>query len=430
MSIPMQVSIPLALHLRCEVTSDIISGKWWKPGEKYQEKRSVNDFAFVDQRTGRFGATINFASILRQFYYHPDWSQMHAFFTKRYSEPDSSNSDNRKLSPGSTSSKWSSANPLTVNFNTDPSMIGLPKDFVEQLGITTKKAIGNMSGLDPLNCSMGPAISCAIGAGAYMDMIYEGKPPGTAPPRKWLPVVLTEKKGGRGRSPAEWRELWAATADWVYEIEATSIHAFGGSYSYKYRRSNEEKAQHVPGSKVLREHLQTDAIHGADGMRDMFGQLADDPVKFHGIEWDFLALEVGGEVEKAFLSRFGPKPPHAKMCGDLSRHVSQESEYELRNRLNFDGVNPQRFRPCPDSFTGIDWENWMLSIEGGTIVEATSVFQVRLSPLSVLGIADRGLQALWAVMLLSYLPLHINILDINDTFPQFPDLESVYLFGS
>jgi hypothetical protein len=33
-------------------------------------------------------------------------------------------------------------------------------------------------------------------------------------------------------------------------------------------------------------------------------------------------------------------------------------------------------------------------------------------------------------MLLSYLPLHINILDINDTFPQFPDLESVYLFGS
>lgn len=36
-------------------------------------------------------------------------------------------------------------------------------------------------------------------------------------------------------------------------------------------------------------------------------------------------------------------------------------------------------------------------------------------------------KALWAVTLLTYLPLHIKIMNKNDTFPKFPDPNCVYL---
>jgi hypothetical protein len=36
-------------------------------------------------------------------------------------------------------------------------------------------------------------------------------------------------------------------------------------------------------------------------------------------------------------------------------------------------------------------------------------------------------KALWAVMLLTYLPLHMKILNKGETYPKFPDLDCVYL---
>jgi hypothetical protein len=259
-----------------------------------------------------------------------------------------------------------------VDFNTESSTIGLPKDFVEQITNATRKAILGMIGPDPLNCSIGPAISCAIGAGAYMDLIYEGNLPGTPPPPRKQIISTTAKRGGRGRSPAEWRDLWATIGDWIYENESASIDTFGGSESYKYRLSDEEMAQHA--FKLTRKHLQTDAIQGEDAIRDMFSQLAEDPAKFQGIEWDFIELEADTDVEKAFLVRFGPKPSDAKMREDLARDASRGplSHYAL----SYSDVSPHLLRPCPESSKGIDWENWMLSIECGTIVKVDTIFQV------------------------------------------------------
>jgi hypothetical protein len=72
---------------------------------------------------------------------------------------------------------------VTVHVNTDVTNIGLPKDFPKSLGEATKKALGGLLGAEPLNCSIGQAISVGIGAGGYMDLLYAGNPPGVYPIR-------------------------------------------------------------------------------------------------------------------------------------------------------------------------------------------------------------------------------------------------------
>ncbi|KAJ5897103.1 uncharacterized protein N7473_006502 [Penicillium subrubescens] len=67
-------------------------------------------------------------------------------------------------------------------------------------------------------------------------------------------------------------------------------------------------------------------------------------------------------------------------------------------------------RRCPDSFFGASWESWLLSIEGGDVVVVETLFQ-----------------ALWAVMLLSQLPLNIKIIGKSDRFPKYRDPEDVYI---
>lgn len=312
----------------------------------------------------------------------------------------------------------------TVNFNTDISSAGLPQDFIEQLAQATMKSTGKVMGPDPLNCSIGPAISIGFGAASYMDLIYGGNKPGVfmpPPPGRGITAV---KQGGRGRTSEEWKALWEVICEWVYEYDATSVSKFGGFNTYKRTPTEAEKKMLYTKLKMPREFLQTDAIRSADAIRDVFAQFIDTPTKFHGIEWDFLELEASKEVNTAFLVRFGPKPAIRTMADDMLREVSLSGSDTLSHK----GVAPTQLKPCPQTYNGIDWERWMLSIEGGCIVKVDTIFQVSslyIPPL--LPSHSNVAKALWAVMLLTYLPLHIKILKKDETYPKFPDLDSAYL---
>ncbi|OBT96567.1 hypothetical protein VE01_05323 [Pseudogymnoascus verrucosus] len=387
MSIPMQVSIPLVLPLKCQVLYDIVSNTRWNPGEKYTKNRTPTDFNFIDSQSERFGATLQFGRILRLLYEHPDWSQIHAFCSKRYSKREMfSNRSARVLKPSKE--------------------IGLPEDFIEQLKQATLKSVGHMMGPDPFNCSIGPAVSVGIGAASYMDLIYGGNRPGTHVARPPGRGIAASKQGGRGRNSEEWKALWVVIADWVYEMEAASILKFAGSNSYKRAPTAAEQREMSPWVKMPRKFLQTDAIRGADAFRDVFDQFIDTPTKFHGIEWDFMELEATKYVNAVILARFRPKPAIARMADDMLRRVS----FGSHDTLSYKAVSPTQLRPCPQTCNGIDWERWILSIEGGCIVRVDTIFQ-----------------ALLAVMLLTYLPLHIKILDKGETYPKFPDSDWVYL---
>ncbi|KAK1961956.1 hypothetical protein LY78DRAFT_720836 [Colletotrichum sublineola] len=241
-----------------------------------------------------------------------------------------------------------------------------------------------------------------------MDLVYySGQPPGKYPKRhrvgpelfewrddKFLPGVsamATTRKGGRGRCWAEWAELWSAAAEWVYDTVS----------------ANEERASVPVGAKVPRRFLATDAIDAADAVRDAFAQLAENPIKFQGIEWDFLELEAGREVMGRFHARFGRRDPDAKKnVESLARRAGLEGW----NRLNYEEVSPVALKKCPDTFKGLDWESWMLSVQGGDVAVVDTLFQ-----------------ALWAVIMLSLLPVKIDIVDKDDRFPRHRDPDTVYL---
>ncbi|KAH6614354.1 hypothetical protein B0J18DRAFT_299259 [Chaetomium sp. MPI-SDFR-AT-0129] len=417
-AIPMEVALPLALHLRSPVTYNFLTGESWKPGEKYQEGRSISQLAFIEQESERFKATLLFASILRSIYNHPDWSELHAFFTKRYSKSQTlSNRDARKLTAPA-DAIHNAGKTVVVDFNTDPSSVGLPRDLPAQLAAACRAARSTLVGPDPQPCSIGPAISVAMGGGAYMDLMYMGQPPGKYPERtliagQWYGweggkhgvvagAIATTKKGGRGRSWGEWADLWRAIADWVYEHDATSLELhFLSVHSYKYRLSDQERRNMGFGLRVPRQYLSTDAISAADAIRDVFDQLEAEPTQFQGIEWDYLEFEFEREEQEAFRARFGRKDPdHKKTLEALVRPAS----LSRWDQVDYEDVSPVALKPCPDSFRGADWEAWLLSIEGGDVVVVKTPFQ-----------------ALWAVMLLSQFPLVIKIVNKEDKFPRYRD---------
>lgn len=75
----------------------------------------------------------------------------------------------------------------------------------------------------------------------------------------------------------------------------------------------------------------------------------------------------------AFYQRFGHKDADHKK--NLETLVRRFPPNEL-DRLDYSDVKPTALKPCPDSFRGIDWETWMLSIEGGNVVVIKTLFQV------------------------------------------------------
>jgi len=146
----------------------------------YVQTRSIGDFAFIDAQSKRFSATLQFGKILRALYEHPDWSQIYNFCSKRYSKREVlSNRSARVLNPtkDALGYRLNTTKAVTVNFNTDPSSIGLPQDFITQIAEATRKAVAQLIGPDPINCSIGPTIGSGIGAASYMDLIYGGRAP-------------------------------------------------------------------------------------------------------------------------------------------------------------------------------------------------------------------------------------------------------------
>ncbi|KAL4994248.1 hypothetical protein BDV10DRAFT_189184 [Aspergillus recurvatus] len=429
MPLLMQISLPLGLHLRSPVTYNFFTNEHWKPGEIFDNGRSVSDFAFLDHNSGRGKATVLFAAILRDIYNHPDWSQLHEFFSTRYPEDEEKNDIDptiRTLSPFKDS--YAHHKPSLVNFRTDLESVNLPKDLPSLLAKAGQTSRSAMLGPDPQPAAIGPAVSLAFGAGAYMDLVYAGQPPGQYPELRLISDALygwqdgnyraitspisdrdpEKKKGGRDRYWGEWAELWKVIAEWVYEHDSTALQlGFLSSHSYKYRLSEEEDRSFNHFGKIPREYFATHAIDAADAIRDVFVQLAETPLRFQGIEWGLLELDVPDTLQEAFYKRFG-KPSSGS--DESTRYIELLRGVGGGKMLGYDQVNPLALKPCPASFKGAAWEAWFLSIEGGDVVVVETVFQ-----------------ALWAVALLLQLPLNIKIIEWGSRIPKYRDRLDVYI---
>jgi hypothetical protein len=391
----------------------------WKPGEvcrsskkkqwdsKYKlvlltcdqkfQRFSLNDFGFMEQQSGRAQATLLFAAILRDIFNHPDWSQLYHFFSKRYpAGQESEDASMRTLNPPKELSTWKK--PTVVNFMTDPSSVGLPKDFATLLATAGRTSRARLMGPDPQPCAIGPAISVACGAGAYMDLTYAGQPPGKYEKMTYAygelygwkkdkfeviaGAIPRTKKGGRDRYWAEWENLWRVIAEWAYEHDSTALQlGHLSTHSFKYRLSPEEDRSFDHFGKIPRKYLKTDAIAAADAIHGVFEQLAKEPRLFQGVEWDFLDLGVPVEVREAFHARFGEKgPDHNENRARLLQRVPGPGRDSLAygDSLAYEEVSPMALKRCPDSFFGTSWESWLLSIEGGDVVVVETLFQVSL----------------------------------------------------
>lgn len=232
--------------------------------------------------------------------------------------------------------------PRVLRIKTSPNSVNLPDDLITLLATANTTSRAGMLGTDTQPCAIGPAISFACGPGAYMDLAYAHQPPGEysayhyvdnklidtadSTSRVIAGSIATTHQGGRGRYWAEWASLWTAIADWVWEYES-SIRASDSTepeLSFKWDLTAAEIRSFDIYGKVPREYLDTDAIGAADAIRDVFVQLADEPTRFQGIEWDFLDIGVEQDVQDAFHARFGRKNPDVAVNrGDLLRQVVQ-----------------------------------------------------------------------------------------------------------
>ncbi len=139
---------------------------------------------------------------------------------------------------------------------------------------------------------------------------------------------------------------------------------------YKHPLKPEEQQRISSAASVPREYLATDAIDAADAVRDVFKQLADQPLAFQGTEWGFLRLEVPVTLSDAFYTRFGTDLAGAGR--GLERLVDPGKWYNP----NHSWVDRRAIKVCPDTYRGSDWEAWLLSIEGGDVVVVRTLFQV------------------------------------------------------
>ncbi|KAJ5689113.1 hypothetical protein N7462_003505 [Penicillium macrosclerotiorum] len=418
----MQVSLPLALHLRSPQTYNFLTDEHWKPGEKFH-RRSLNDLAFIDAHSGRIQATVLFADILRAIFDHPDWSQLYDFFSARYSkEQGQVDSAIRTLHPPKEQSTWKK--PTVIAIKTDCSSVGLPKDFPALLATAGETSRSGLMGPDPQPCAIGPAIGLAFGVGSYMDLTYANQPPGHYPAVRYVGDELygfgqkeyqvlsgsfaVTKKGGRERYWAEWARLWSIIAEWVYEHDSEALQlGYIDHFTYKSRLTPEEERSFDIFGKIPRKYLKTYGIAAADAVHDVFAQLAKEPDCFQGIEWDFLELAVPVEVRDSFYARFGER---GSDLGIIRLQLSIRIAGPSGGSGAYDEISPMALKKCPNTLCGMDWERWLLSIEGGDVIVLEAMFQ-----------------ALWAVMLLNQLPLDVQIIEAGGQFPKYRDPGSVYL---
>ncbi|KAM5357165.1 hypothetical protein ACJZ2D_016547 [Fusarium nematophilum] len=118
----------------------------------------------------------------------------------------------------------------------------------------------------------------------------------------------------------------------------------GGSHWYKYRLSDEEHDKILPGAKVWREYLATNAIDAADAIRDVSVQLAARLMDFQGIEWDFLDLRVTRDVRDTIFARFGRKTELQMNLEMLIKPVRPGGGVHARR--DFTSAKPEMVRLC------------------------------------------------------------------------------------
>jgi hypothetical protein len=389
----MQISLPLALQLRTPVRHGPVTDerRRSKTGSRdpknYQDGFDVQDIFTIEDQYHRVHASLIFASILRDIFNHTDWSELHTFFTKRYrdtSEQPVADEEKRMLNPPR-GHALHGQKPATVHFRTDPDSVGLPSDLTERLRFA-RQLVSCSSGPDPITTAIGPAIGMAVGPGAYIDLMYGGFVPGKDPytnhnhlgkssdkreDSRMKATLTTTQSGGRGRTWAEWAELWGAIADWVSEHGMAWLD-MSVSKSRPQSRGPEPGGGPSPPSNEKENvpSLFLEAIDAADVVRDVFSQLASRPLDFQGIEWTFLELEVQVDVSNSFYARFGRKPDRD--------HFSKLVETGAWPRPDHGQVDKHAIKPCPSCFNGADWEAWLLSIEGGDVVVVETLFQVSI----------------------------------------------------
>ncbi|KAJ6782090.1 hypothetical protein PWT90_06215 [Aphanocladium album] len=356
MSIPLQASIPLALRLKSEGKELDVARLIQNPGSS-SLGYSVNEFNFLRANAHQAESTTLFADILRAIHLHPDWPQIHSFFSKRYSKREMfSDRELRKLVPPKEFASPKDKK-VTAHFRTDPSLAGVAVDIKDQLAVAGRTIRSGIIGSDPQPAAIGPAIGLAMGAGSFMDLIYRDAYRGNA--------------SSKEHTAEQWASLWGDIADWVYEYDSTSLeNGFIAGYTYKRGVTDADRKSIRPGSKIPKGYLATDAIDAADAIHSAFHQLATQPMEFYGMEWDFLELEATPSLRQQFYARFGPKPT---------------DNLTTRQRLFveiFDSgpdVRPAELSAqhmCPVSLSGADWEAWLLKVQGGQVIIPATVFQV------------------------------------------------------
>ena len=353
--------------------------------QSWQQERTVQNFVSLnsqaigpetDPLSDREFSTNIFSSILRAFDDHSDWAQVHDFFSKRYGRTQMlKDRDDRKIGVpeeiiNTSTVQHKVLKPITANFKTDPSSVGLPKDLVKQLALASRTVrrsvlLGGqlLPGPDPQPMAIGPAIGQAVGTGAYMDLLYGGQPPNDYPQRD---------QNNQGRTWAQWAKLWTAVADWVYEYDSTLLE--NNFLKGERHKHTGIKGRSSSGKKTPRDLLGTDAIDAADCIKYCFTELSEQPQKFQGIEWDYLDLMVETRgLRSTFDKRWGREglDLHHRAQG-LTRSRGLTSN----DVLSYNEVSPAALKPCPATYSGQDWEAWILSIQGGDVVVVNTAFQV------------------------------------------------------
>lgn len=254
---------------------------------------------------------------------------------------------------------------VTAHFKTDPGTVGVSQNIREQLATAGRTIRSGIIGSDPQPAAVGPAIGLALGAGAFMDLVYRDAYRGNA--------------SSKAHTSEEWAKLWGAIADWVYEYESTSLQeGFIGGFSYKRGVTDADRRLIRPGDKIPKGYLATDAIDAADAVYSAFQQLAAQPMEFYGMEWDFLELEMSPSVKQQFYARFG-----TKSADNLATRRNLFIEI-LDQGLDVRPAGLTNLHICPVSLSGADWEEWFLAIRGGQIIIPATVFQVSsFLPLSI-----------------------------------------------